>query len=572
MGKSIDMMKKYKFSIVLSVFACGFLWSQTCVGGSDTWRKTVAKVRGAVVHVRLTTKINADDMEDMLPQGHSLEEFFKHFQGLQKPNKKFRTRNAQGSAFIVKIEGRKAYAVTNNHILGEVEEMVVSLDDEGSAIPAKVRGRDPRTDLAVIEFMLPESVKIEPIRWANSDDLRIGDSVMAAGYPFGFKSFSAGIISNIFSGLPMVELVGSVLQIDAMANPGSSGGPALTPNGDVAGVVFSIATTTQANVGITFVIPANAAKRVVEQLIYLGKTKRGWLGVQVQPITDDLSKSLSLPKTMGAMVVDVTPSGPAAKSGLQHGDVIIKFNGIPVASSSALPMIVGRTTVGEKVPIVVWRDRIEKTLSITLGEYEKAEEEGLLDAKKKSEFSKRKTAIHSANRELLGMSLSPISEDVRLKYGIPSDVKGVLISDVEEGSVAAENGLRPGFVILEADSKPVAVPVDLENAFIRLRRENKEQVMLYVWHPHPQRAFLVLPLYEKNREAEKKEHDQKEDFDDKKQDLPVLKDKSDSVGKNKIMKKNPDSGKKVLLKKQESDKNVGNGVNSNADNTSEPGR
>ncbi|MDC0344814.1 PDZ domain-containing protein [Alphaproteobacteria bacterium] len=500
------MIKKHKISLIVSFFALGFLWSQTCVSGSHPWRGTVGKIRQAVVHVRLSNNLDPADLQSLLPKGHSLDDFFRHFQGFEGMLKqKKRVVNSQGSAFIVKIEGRKAYAVTNNHIIENADEMTITLDDDDSKpISAKVRGRDPRTDLAVIEFNLPEGFDVTPLRWTNSDDIHVGDSIMAAGYPFGFKSFSAGIVSNIFSGLPVVELVGSVLQIDAMANPGSSGGPAITPDGYVAGVVFSIATTTQANVGITFVIPANVAKRVTEQLIYLGKTKRGWLGVQVQPVSDDIAKTLGMKKTLGAMVVDVVPKGPADMGEFKSGDVIIRFNDRDVKSSNILPLIVGRADVGDKVPVVVWREGKEVKLSVTLGEYEQAEKDGLLDAMRASPKKKKKHDDADTRENEFGMRLRELTDDKRKEFGVPSDLNGVLITGVEEGSLADNAGLQPGYVILRAITEnnrlDIKTPAELSAFFSKTGKEGKDSIVLYIWSPRLQRAYLSLRL-KKDKES-----------------------------------------------------------------------
>lgn len=386
-----------------------------------------------------------------IPEGSPFEDLFRDFFENGQPRAP-QTVQSLGSGFVISAEG---YIVTNNHVIAEADEISINFFD-GTSLDATLVGTDPKTDIALL--------KVEPtqplpfVNFADSDAARVGDWVLAIGNPFGLGgSVSAGIISarnrDINAG-PYDDF----LQTDAAINRGNSGGPLFNMDGDVVGVNSAIISPTGNSVGIGFAVPANLAKGVVDQLRQYGVTRRGWLGVRIQTVNDEMAEALGMDQAMGALVADVTEGGPAKEGGVEAGDVIIKFDGRDVEQMRDLPRMVAETEVGKAVRVVVFRKGKTMTLKVTIALLE----EDATQASAPATGDGGDPAPGSLEIDRLGLTLGALSDAARKEYGIANDVSGVLISGVAESGSAAEKGLRPGDVIVEVGQEPVTAPEDVE--------------------------------------------------------------------------------------------------------------
>jgi serine protease Do len=370
---------------------------------------------------------------------------------------------ALGSGFIIDPQG---YVVTNNHVVQNAGKVTVILQD-GTKHPAKVVGRDGKTDLALLKIDAKEPLPY--VQWGDSNALQVGDWVLAVGNPFGLGgTVSSGIISargrDIHSG-PYDDF----LQIDAAINRGNSGGPTFNLNGQVIGINTAIYSPNGGSVGIGFAIPSSLAKPVIEQLKEHGKVERGWLGVQVQEVTPEIAKSLGLPKAEGALVAQVTNNTPAEKAGVKQGDVILAYNGHEIAKLRDLPIAVAETPVGEKAKLEVWRDGHEETLEPVI-------------AQMPSEQQLASNNESTGAEKEMGVSLSPLTRQWRERLHLGKEVKGVVVTAVAPDSPLAELGLERGDVIEDINQHPVTTPEDAAKELAQVQHEpgNEKQIMLLV--------------------------------------------------------------------------------------------
>jgi serine protease Do len=409
------------------------------------------------------------------PPGSPFEEFFRDFferQGRTPNAPPPRRATSLGSGFI--IDAKEAYVVTNNHVIDGADEINVILQDD-TTIRATLVGRDPKTDLALLKITPPANRTLTAVPFGNSDKSRVGDWVLAIGNPFGLGgTVTAGIISararNIQQG-PYDDF----LQTDASINRGNSGGPMFNLDGEVVGINTAIFSPTGASVGIGFAIPANLAKGVVAQLREFGRTRRGWLGVRIQGVSDEIAESLGLDKARGALVASTTGNGPAAEAGIQPGDVVLTFNGRPIETSARLPRIVAETPVDARVPVQVWRKGQQIDMLVKVGELEAAEQQGLLASVPPEQQRAAPPAV-----EALGLKLSNLSTELRQQFDIGPDVKGVVVTDVAAESAAAGRGLRPGDVIVEVGQEAVAAPAEVQQKIRRARDQGRRSILLLV--------------------------------------------------------------------------------------------
>jgi serine protease Do len=426
------------------------------------------------------------------PPGSPFEEFFRDF-GRGGPGQDQTPRRGQslGSGFIIDFpdqgpKGAGYYVVTNNHVIDGAEEIKVLLHDN-TTLPAKLVGKDPKTDLAVLRI---ESDKpLATVKWGNSDQARIGDWVLAIGNPFGLGgTVTAGILSARSR-----ELAGpydDFLQTDASINKGNSGGPLFNLNGDVIGVNTAIYSPTGGSIGIGFSVSSLLAKPVIEQLKEFGRTKRGWLGVNIQSVTDEIAESLGLGKARGALVARVTERGPAEQAGIQSRDVIIRFDNKEVTEMKRLPRIVAETQVGKAVKVEVWRGDKILTFDITLGELEENEQQAAAPAApQRPRPGQPQDTVVAA----LGMSLAPLTQELREKYGVAEQTRGVVVTKVEDGSTAAERGVREGDVIVEVQQEGVSQPSQVVQKVQDARKQNRRSVLVVVERQGQQR-FVGLPI------------------------------------------------------------------------------
>jgi serine protease Do len=450
----------------------------------------VERVMPAVVNISVTMKNGAgdesvqDESDDPgapvpgFPQS-PLDEFLKRFfdqqgmgggpNGMPQHRPQVGKRIALGSGFIVDPSG---YVVTNNHVVGDAQEVSVVFQDN-SKHPAKVVGHDDKTDLALLKIDAPKPLPY--VTWGDSDNAKVGDWIMAVGNPFGLGgSVTAGIVSargrDIHSG-PFDDF----LQLDAPINRGNSGGPTFDMSGQVIGINTAIYSPSGGSVGIGFAIPSNLAKQVVAQLREHGKVDRGWLGVQVQELTPEIAAGLGLDKAdpKGALVAVVQPNSPAAKAGVRQGDVIVRYDGKPVDKLRDLPRLVADTPAGKQAEITVWRDKQQETLRTTIAELS-GQDKQMASAGDEGSAPQAKPEKAGA----LGLQLAPLDEQVRQRLHLGKEVKGVVVAGVKDQSPAAELGLQPGDVIMSVNNKGVATPKQAAAALNEAQASTDKNVLL----------------------------------------------------------------------------------------------
>jgi serine protease Do len=382
---------------------------------------------------------------------------------------------ATGSGFIVDQSG---LIVTNNHVVDGADKITVAFSD-GHELEAKLVGQDPDTDLALIKV---EAEGLPVAKFGDSDRVRVGDPVIAVGNPFGLGgTVTAGIVSA------KDRVIGAgryddFLQIDAPINRGNSGGPTFNLQGEVVGLNTAIHSPSGGNVGIGFAIPSNLVAEVIDDLRDDGMVERGWLGVHIQTLDEDLASSLGLENASGALVAQVTPDSPAAKAGLEQGDVIVEYAGQAIDQVRTLTRAVGDTDPDTEAKVVVWRDGAEKTLEVEIGQMPRQDE-----------VVAAAEAAEGADTPKLGVMLAELTPEARAQLDLPADVTGVVITDVQPGSPAAAKGLRQGDVIIEADRKHVSDPKMVADA-VREATERGDEAILLLVKRDGQDRFVALEL------------------------------------------------------------------------------
>jgi serine protease Do len=447
----------------------------------------VKRVLPAVVNISVTEKPGATDMSDESfgdngggsggqnsPFDQFLRRFFEQngnsgqlpheFGGSPNDNDGVK-RIALGSGFIIDPSG---YIVTNNHVVGEAAKVQVILQD-GTKYAAKIVGRDTRTDLALLKIDAGKT--LPSVDWGDSNAAQIGDWVVAVGNPFGLGgSVTTGIISARGRDLHEGQF-DDFLQIDAPINRGNSGGPTFNLQGQVIGINTAIYSPNGGSVGIGFAIPSDAASKVIAQLKEHGKVNRGWLGVQIQEVTPAIAASLGLKSDQGALVAVVTPKSAAAKAGLKQGDVVMSFNGQSIKKLRDLSRFVAATQPGTTSNMVVWRDGKETTLPVTVAEAPENPQQVASAAQPKSD--------EDANAsEALGMHFAPLTSDMRRELGIGRDVGGVVITGVDNGSVADDLGLSRGDIVQAINQQPVKSPQEAAHKLDEIAQSPRKDALL----------------------------------------------------------------------------------------------
>ncbi|WP_410482345.1 DegQ family serine endoprotease [Ovoidimarina sediminis] len=447
----------------------------------NTFADLAEKVSPAVVNITTSTTVaaGAGGPQPIVPEGSPFEDFFRDFldrndDGQRRP----RRSQALGSGFVISEDG---YIVTNNHVIQGADEILIEFF-EGGELEAEIIGTDPNTDLALLKVAADEPLAFVP--WGDSEESRVGDWVMAMGNPLGQGfSVSAGIVSA--RGRALSGTYDDYIQTDAAINRGNSGGPLFNMRGEVIGVNTAILSPNGGSIGIGFAMSSRVAQNVIAQLEEYGETRRGWLGVRIQDVSDDVAEAIGLESTAGALVTDV-PEGPAADAGIEQGDVILSFDGRDVADTRELVRRVGNAEVGKAVRVRVWRDGETQTLMVTLGRREDAERAIPASAPANEE---------PATREILGLSISTMTDELREQLGLGATDEGLVVEDVAEDSEAFEKGLRPGDVITEAGQQPVATIADLEDRIDGAREAGRKSLLLLVRRAGDPR-FVALSLDE----------------------------------------------------------------------------
>ncbi len=399
------------------------------------------------------------------------DNFFKEFFG-DIPQK--RKAHSLGSGFILSEDG---YIVTNNHVIKEAEKIKVVLQGGEKSYPAEVVGKDPETDLALLKIDAGKDLPV--LKFGDSQDMEIGEWVVAIGNPFGLDhTVTAGIISargRVIGAGPYDNF----LQTDASINPGNSGGPLLNMDGKVIGINTAIVASGQ---GIGFAIPSNLAKDVIKQIKEYGQVKRGWLGVTIQDIDKNTAKALGLPEPKGALVASVRSGEPAAKAGIKVGDVILSVDGQDIDDAGDLTRTIGRISPGKTISMSIWRKGNRKEIQVTLGE-------------RSSQIAQAEVEKQQSESGLLGMQLRPVRDQEAEALGL-SSTKGLLVVDVKEMSPAAEANMRRGDIVLEANGKSVNSVADIRK-IIKDDSKGKGVVLLFIKRKS-QTLFRTIPLDKNN--------------------------------------------------------------------------
>jgi serine protease Do len=427
------------------------------------------------------------------PKGSPFEDLFNDFFDEQDKEGLPRKVSSLGSGFVIDPSG---LIVTNNHVIEGADEIIVNFTDGSKLKVTKILGHDPKTDLALL--------KVEPkhplraVRFGDSTRMRVGDWVMAIGNPFGLGgTVTVGIISatkrDINSG-PYDDF----LQTDAAINRGNSGGPLFNMEGEVIGVNTAIISPTGGSIGIGFAVPSNSAVQVVDQLKQFGETRRGWLGVHVQNVTGEIAKSMGLQEPVGALVASVAPGGPAATAGVKPSDVILKFDGQPVDTMRSLPRAVASTPIGKAVDVEVQRSGEVIHLTVTVGRLPEEAEEPEAETESTTEAEPGPDAEEPEDEpdheELLGLSIAPLTEELRSQFRIGKSVEGVVITDVEANSPAAKKDVKPGDVIVEVTQERVSDPEEVVARVAAVKKSGRKSVLLLISDTKGGLRFVAVPV------------------------------------------------------------------------------
>ncbi len=440
----------------------------------DSFAPIAKKVSSSVVNISATRIVESRKTVPFpfgTPFGSDdpMQEFFKRFFQDRFP-KHFKQRSL-GSGFIIDKNG---FILTNNHVVEKTEAIEVTMSD-GEKYPATVIGKDPKTDLALIQINVKND--IDPLHLADSDKLEVGDWVIAIGSPFGLgNTVTAGIVSAKYRRIGSA-LYEDFIQTDASINPGNSGGPLLNIDGEVVGINTAIFSRSGGNIGIGFAIPSNMIKTLLPQL-KKGKVVRGWMGVMIQPVTKELKDKLGLKSEDGVLVSDVTDNGPADKAGIQRGDVILSFDGKKIEEMQDLPFMVATTKVGKEVEVVISRNGKKKVLELTVGEMK--------------EETVSESPERDSDRPNLGLGVREITPEMAQQYGLSRE-SGVIVVQVNPNSPAAEAGLIPGDIILEIDRQPVP---DLESFREKIEKFGEGDTILLLIKRKGATLFVALKLVE----------------------------------------------------------------------------
>ncbi|MBF0128283.1 MAG: DegQ family serine endoprotease [Magnetococcales bacterium] len=409
------------------------------------------------------------------------DEFFRRFFEQGPQGQPFHSRSL-GSGVIIDEAG---YILTNHHVVAEADEIQVRLSDERE-FTATVVGRDAKSDLALIQIKADGKLPVASL--GDSDQAEVGSWVVAIGNPFGLEaSVTVGIISargrSIGSGP-----YDNFLQTDAAINPGNSGGPLFNLQGEVIGINTAIVSRSGGNMGIGFAIPVNMAKSIVKQLRASGRVTRGWMGVRIQTVTKELAEALNLGGQRGALVASVEPKSPAEKAGVEPGDVIVKFDGHEVGRMKELPAIVADSPVNKKVPMEVIRNGSTKTLEVLVTEM--ADDATVADSQEKGK-----------DNNLVGLSVQPLTPELKNRLDLTNDAAGVVVSGVENGSAADQAGVQTGDLIMEINRKPVKSVGDFRTAMARLE---PGQSLLLLLQRGGDPLFMAVQIPSKSKRTQEK--------------------------------------------------------------------
>jgi serine protease Do len=477
------------FAIAAVASAVPALAAPALARGPEAIAEVAEQVIEAVVNISTSQNVGARGTQPQLPNDPQIDDLFRDFfnrrgQGEPKGERAPPRRvNSLGSGFIIDATG---IVVTNNHVIAEADEITVILND-GTKVKAELMGRDQKTDIALLRIKTDRPLKA--VRFGDSDKLRLGEWVIAIGNPFSLGgSVTAGIVSarnrDINSGP-----YDNYIQTDAAINRGNSGGPLFNLNGEVVGVNTAIISPSGGSIGIGFAVPSKTALSVIDQLKEFGETRRGWLGVRIQLVTDEIAESLGIKPARGALVAGVDDRGPAKPAGIVPGDVIVRFDGKDIREMRDLPRVVADTPVGKEVPVIIIRKGKEETRTVKLGRLEDSEKQATL-TKPQADPPAPAPVVKRA----LGIDLAALSDDLRKKFKIRDTVKGIVILGIQPSSPAADKRLNPGDVIVEIAQEPVQSADDFQTKVDRLRKDGRPSALLLVAGADGELRFVALSL------------------------------------------------------------------------------
>jgi serine protease Do len=490
LGTSVQSAARNRRPLLAALFAASLVLpvSSASARGPDSIADVSEKVIEAVVNISTTQKVETRNSQmPQLPNDPQLDELFKDFFNRrgdpQNRDRGPRRVSSLGSGFIIDAAG---IVVTNNHVISEADEINVILND-GSRLKAEIIGKDQKTDIALLRVK-PEK-PLKAVKFGDSDKLRLGEWVIAIGNPFSLGgTVTAGIVSarnrDINSGP-----YDNYIQTDAAINRGNSGGPLFNLDGEVVGVNTAIISPSGGSIGIGFAVPSKTAINVIDQLKEFGETRRGWLGVRIQQVTDEIAESLNIRPARGALVAGVDDKGPAKPAGIEPGDVIVRFDGHEIKEMRDLPRVVADTPVGKQTPVVVIRKGKELTRTVTLGRLEDGEKMAAAADSRSSGAPDRGVV-----KKTLGIELANMSDDLRRRYSIKESVKGIVITGVDANSAAAEKRLSPGDVIVEIAQEAVASTDDFQARIDKLKKEGRKSALLLVAGSDGELRFVALSL------------------------------------------------------------------------------
>ena len=453
------------------------------------------RLLGAVVNISTSQNVKGTEAPNavpmpQLPEGSPFQDFFDDFFKNRQGDGDGEGGGSQkvqslGSGFVVDAE--KGIVVTNNHVIADADEIEINFSD-GSKLKAELVGTDTKTDIAVLKVD-PKLKKLTAVPFGDSNRMRIGDWVMAIGNPFGLGgTVTVGIISarnrDINAG-PYDDFI----QTDAAINRGNSGGPLFNMDGEVIGINTAIISPSGGSIGIGFSIPSELAVSVVDQLREFGETRRGWLGVRIQPVTDEIAESLGMTTAKGALVAGIIKGGPVDNGSILAGDVIIKFDGKDVKDMRDLPRVVAESPVGKAVDVLIVRKGVEQTVKVTLGRLEDGEK--VADAEDDHE---KDQPGEIATATVLGMTIGELNDEARKKFSISKDVSGVVITEVTAASLAAERGIAAGEVITEIAQESVATPKDVMDRISALKDQGRKNALLMLSSKTGELRFVTLRM------------------------------------------------------------------------------
>jgi serine protease Do len=421
----------------------------------------------AVVNISSSKIVRSADIGTLGPMDESLfRQFFGDDVMRQFRTPRERRERSLGSGVIVNPSG---YILTNSHVVEGATDVKVSLSDDRELV-GKIIGMDPGTDIAVLKI---DADHLSTLRFADSSKVQVGDIALALGNPFGVgRTVTMGIVSATGRGGLGIEDYEDFIQTDASINPGNSGGPLVNVRGELIGVNTAILSPNGVSLGIGFAVPSNMALGIMDQIIKTGKVTRGYLGVTIQDITSELSEAMNIGQTRGALIGDVDKTGPAARSGLQMGDVIVEVEGKPIEDSRALHLQVSAMAPGAKVHLRFLRDGQTRDVTVTLAEVPAKETKAA-----PAPSSMEKPSAREKAQDRLGVAVMELTPEIAQQLKLPSHVKGIVVAGVESGSVADEAGLQPGDVIEQANRKPVRTVADFQS---RLANGDSNSLLLLV--------------------------------------------------------------------------------------------